>query len=97
MSKKNRGGRPPGSKNIEYMPVVEVPPACTRCKLTEFETIGKAPIIKQLSGTRDGHEYNRIVWTDKRCTGCGQHVRVISYQKTIAAGNIPDKTSKQIA
>ncbi len=92
MSRKNRTGRPPGSKNIEYMPVIEIPPAC-KCGCTVLITVCKPPIIKPISGNRYGHEYDQIVWIDKECTSCHQRVRVISYQKTITNNNIPDKTT----
>lgn len=87
MSKQNRGGRPPGRKNFEYQPVAEIPPACKRCGCTDLVTVGKPPIVKDLSGVKDGHTYNRVVWTDKVCTECNQRVRVTSYQKTIAPSN----------
>lgn len=85
--KSKKPGRPVGSRNFEYEPVIEVPPACVKCGCTTFETVGKPPIIRQIAGTRDGHSYDRVVWTDKQCTSCGQRVRVISYQKTIARNN----------
>lgn len=85
--KHKKSGRPPGTPNYEYEPVVEIPPACVKCGCTTFETVGKPPIIKPIAGTRDGQSYDRIVWTDKRCTACLQRVRVISYQKTIARSN----------
>lgn len=87
MMKKKSAGRPPGSKNYQYQPVVEIPPSCSKCGCTTFETVGKPPIVKPIAGTKDGHAYNRVVWTDKVCTGCGQRIRVTSFQKTIAPSN----------
>lgn len=87
MTKRKPAGRPPGSPNYEYQPVVEIPPSCLKCGCTEFETVGKPPIIRPLTGSKNGHIYNRVVWTDKRCTNCGQRTRITSYQKTIAPSN----------
>jgi hypothetical protein len=78
-------GRPRGAKNIERPVIVDVPPACpvdrNGCGSTDFEVL-RIIGIQEFSGTLPGgHLYTHIVSRRVRCTACGQHFVVRSYER----------------
>lgn len=77
-------GRPSGSINKEYADVEEIPACCVKCGSTEMVRVpGSKEEIRRLEGTtRSGHPFNRVRWTRKRCSKCGQHHSVRAYYTT---------------
>ena len=84
MPRKKSPGRPRGRKNRTYEAVVELPAACPKCGGTDLKAVrGAEPLVRQIEGSWEGRDYNRVVWRSKQCAtaGCGQFLKVRTYEK----------------
>ena len=85
--KKNKGGRPKGSKNLDYGVVAEIPPGCPYCDKYELEQIGgNVRRIDYAGRMVDGREYSRKEIRRMVCKDCGRHCMKHTYYKN----DIPD-------
>jgi transposase-like protein len=76
----NKGGRPKGSKNLDYRVVAEIPPACPHCDKYELEQIGgNVRRIDYAGRTPDGREYSRKEIRRMKCKNCGRHCMKHTY------------------
>ena len=72
-AKKQRAGRPKGSKNIDYKPGSEVVlTRCPRCGSTEKEETRKPQRIPTNRIAPDGGPCNMVINRYERCSNCGQ-------------------------
>lgn len=91
-----RKGRPPGATNRAWPTVTHLPPGCPSCGGTERESL-RIVVERHISGELpDGRAYDRVVWRNVRCRGCGQHYRVRSYEKDSGNPAIPAEDGAQV-
>jgi ribosomal protein S27AE len=82
-------GRPPGSKNLEYVVVRIRPERCNKCRSTEFVPMPGAPAtLKPAVGVIDGEPYNKIRRQRSKCVGCGQATTLIKH--IFEGNNLPN-------
>jgi hypothetical protein len=82
---KQKTGRPVGAKTADRVSIAFVPPACPTCGSTEREPYRRGPAkVLEYAGFINGVAYNRVVWHDTNCKGCGQFLRIREYL------NVPD-------
>jgi len=78
MSVDSSRGRPPGSKNREYLTAHEHKARCPKCGSTERRCAG-SPTRTAYSGVdSDGHEFTEIRRQRCECVSCGQFFIVVS-------------------
>lgn len=78
MSKRKRKQQPRHSNGSHD--VTEYPASCPRCQSTEMKAVrvvADRPLAGRMPG---GRPYDRVIWRDKRCDGCGARVRVRTFQ-----------------
>jgi len=79
--RKQKRGRPVGSKTQQAPTVVYAKPPCPRpaCGSTDRAVIGIVR-IREISGFHEGQQYNRVVWRRVRCKACQQIYILTSYE-----------------
>jgi len=73
-------GRPPGSPNVEYVPVQSFPAACPKCHSTELKNVQGAKVTRRnIAGKLpNGFTFGSVEHRRMRCK-CGQNLIVRSY------------------
>lgn len=92
MSKRKRS---PRRRSGEIGQVAELPASCPHCRSTQLKAVrivADRTLVGRIAG---GQRYNRVVWRDKTCEGCGARVRVRSYHHTGEPSDSEPSTSTQ--
>ncbi|MFA9478519.1 hypothetical protein ACERK3_09445 [Phycisphaerales bacterium AB-hyl4] len=59
--------------------ITQVPASCPHCQATDLTELRVVADRALVGRTPAGDRYDRVTWSDQRCTGCGASVRVRTY------------------